>query len=157
VPLALDLALKITSFMIKPQYFARLILEVCDISIKMKSNATCRKLPASSNLEQHYQVRFFYDWGCDSPFWCGNEAARSKFGVGPIEPEELGLSAEISEQLRSLRAWHDTALDWDDPLGPSPWTPEECDRFNAVVSQLLELIRAELSEEYEIIRDRDLW
>jgi len=110
------------------------------------------------NSSNHsYQIRFFYDWGCDSPFWCGNDAARDKFGVGPIEPEELGLSAEISEQLRSLAEWHDTALDWDDPLGPSPWPPEECDRFNAAVNQILVLIRAKLGEEYEIIRDRDLW
>ncbi|WP_206756163.1 hypothetical protein [Trichocoleus sp. FACHB-591] len=104
-----------------------------------------------SSSKRHCQIRFFYDWGCDSPFWCGNDAAHDRFGVGPIEPEELGLSAEISEQLRSLGAWHDTALDWSDPLGPSPWPLEECERFNTAVSQLLALIRTELGDEYEII------
>ena len=88
--------------MIKPQYFAKFVLKVCNISIKMKFNATCRKLSASDN-------------------------ARDRFSVGPIEPEELGLSPEISEKLRSLGAWHDTALDWSDPLAPracqkiTPW------------------------------------
>ena len=109
-----------------------------------------------SDSKRHYQIRFFYDWGCDSPFWYGNDAARDRFGVGPIDPKDLGLSAEISEQLRSLAEWHDTALDWDDPLGPSPWQPEEYDRFNIAVSQILELIRAELGEEYEIIKDKVL-
>ncbi|MEP0871684.1 hypothetical protein NDA01_17875 [Trichocoleus desertorum AS-A10] len=52
--------------------------------------------------------------------------------------------------------WHDTALDWSDPLGPSPWSLEECERFNTAVSQLLALIRTELGDEYEIISDRDL-
>lgn len=109
-----------------------------------------------SSSERHYQIRFFYDWGCDSPFWCGNDTTRDRFGVGPIEPEELGLNTEISEQLRALAAWRDTALDWSDPLGPSPWEQEECDRFDTAVRKLLELIRSELGEEYEIIRDRDL-
>ena len=103
--------------------------------------------------KRHYQIRFFYDWGCDSPFWCGNDAARDRFSVGPIEPEELGLSPEISEQLRSLGAWHDTALDWSDPLSPSPWQPEECDRFNTALNELLERVRSELGEEYQIIRE----
>ncbi|MBD2121135.1 hypothetical protein [Trichocoleus sp. FACHB-262] len=48
-----------------------------------------------SSSKRHCQIRFFYDWGCDSPFWCGNDAAHDRFGVGPIEPEELGLSAGL--------------------------------------------------------------
>ncbi|MBD2093637.1 hypothetical protein H6F90_00510 [Trichocoleus sp. FACHB-591] len=101
-------------------------------------------------------MRFFYDWGCDSPFWCGNDVARNKFDVGPIEPEELGLNADISEQLRSLGRWHDTALDWSDPLGPTPWQPEESDRFQTAVKELLARVRSELSQEYEIIWEGDL-
>lgn len=103
------------------------------------------------SIEHRYQIRFFYDWGCDSPFWCGNDAARAKFDVGSIEPEELGLSSQTSEMVRALTEWHDTALNWDYPPDPSPWRQEECDRFNAAVDSLLETIRAELSKEYELI------
>lgn len=98
-----------------------------------------------------YQIWFSYDWGCDSPFWCGNDAAIAKFDVGPIEPEALGLSIQTAEKVRSLAEWHDTALNWDYPPDPGPWRQEECDRFNAAVDALLEVIRAELSEEYELL------
>ncbi|MBW4421090.1 MAG: hypothetical protein KME13_17945 [Myxacorys californica WJT36-NPBG1] len=101
--------------------------------------------------ERQYQIRFFYDWGCDSPFWCDNDAARVKFDVGLIEPEALGLSIQTSERIRALAEWHDTALNWTYPPDPGPWRQEECDRFNAAVDALLETIRAELSEEYELI------
>jgi hypothetical protein len=57
---------------------------------------------AESSTERQYQIRFSYDWGVDSPFWCGNDVARAKFDVGPIEPEELGLSIQTSERVRTL-------------------------------------------------------
>lgn len=104
-----------------------------------------------SSTDQEYQIRFFYDWGCDAPFWCSNDAARSRFDVGPIEPEELGLSVQISIRVRALAKWHDTALNWDYPPHPGPWRQEECDRFNVAVDALLEAIRSELGEEYKII------
>lgn len=106
---------------------------------------------AEPSTEHKYQIRFFYDWGCDSPLWCGNDAARTRFDVGPIEPEALGLSAQTSEMARSLARWHNTALNWDSPSDPGPWRQEECDRFNAAVDAFLETVRTELGEEYEII------
>lgn len=109
-----------------------------------------REEPGRST-EHRYQIRFFYDWGCDLPFWCGNDAARAKFDVGAIEPEELGLTPQTSKTVRALAEWHDTSLNWDYPPNPSPWRQEECDRFNAAVESLLETIRAELSEEYQLI------
>lgn len=117
---------------------------------KVVTNRVSRE-EAEPSTEHKYQIRFFYDWGCDSPFWCGNDAARAKFDVGPIEPETLGLSIQTSETVRALAKWHDTALNWDYPPDPGPWRQEECDRFNVAVDSLLETIRTELSEEYEII------
>ena len=110
---------------------------------------TYEKLQPS--VERRYQIRFFHDWGCDSPFWCGNDAARAKFDVGPIQPEALGLSAQTSEQVYALAEWNNTGLNWDHPPDPGPWRQEECDRFNAAVDALLEVVRAELGEEYEIL------
>lgn len=104
-----------------------------------------------SSTARSYQIRFFYDWGCDSPFWCGNDAAIAKFDVGPIDPEALGLSAQTAKAVRALAAWHNTALNWDYPPDPGRWRQEECDRFNAAVDALLVTIRAELSGSYELI------
>jgi hypothetical protein len=105
----------------------------------------------SSQQSVNAKFVFFYDWGCDSPFWCGNDVARAKFDVGSIEPEALGLSTQTSERIRALAQWHDTALNWTYPSAPSPWRQQECERFNAAVDSLLETVRAELSEEYELI------
>ncbi|HEU4453205.1 MAG TPA: hypothetical protein VFR81_09090 [Longimicrobium sp.] len=51
--------------------------------------------------------------------------------------------------------WHDTALDWDDPGGPSPWTDEESARFDRAAEDLLVGIRAELGPDFEVVY-RDL-
>jgi hypothetical protein len=40
------------------------------------------------------------------------------FAMGDIE-DRLPLSAESRPRLEELSVWHDTALDWDDPAGPS--------------------------------------
>ncbi|GAB4141280.1 MAG: hypothetical protein Fur0046_17200 [Cyanobacteria bacterium J069] len=102
-------------------------------------------------MPQTCQIYFFYDWGCDSPFWCGNDAARTQFDVGPIAPETLGCSAQTSAAIRALAEWHDAALNWNYPPDPVPWRQAECDRFNAALEALLDRIRAELSEDYELI------
>ncbi|HEX2091878.1 MAG TPA: hypothetical protein VHG28_05715 [Longimicrobiaceae bacterium] len=105
-------------------------------------------------MSARYRIRFFYDWGVDTPFWCGNDAAYEKFDVGPIEPEHLGLSARTCERVRKLAVWHDTALNRDYPPDPGPWRQGECDRFNAAVDDLLRAVRSELSEEYELVDEQ---
>ncbi|WP_088890572.1 hypothetical protein [Leptolyngbya ohadii] len=100
---------------------------------------------------ERYQIRFFYDWGCGWPFWSGNDAATVKFPEYCIDPKKLGLSEKTCERIDALGVWHDTALNWNYPPDPSPWRQEECDRFNAAVDDLVETIRAELGEEYELL------
>jgi hypothetical protein len=89
-----------------------------------------------------------FEWG-GGCLWCLNDAAYDAFDVGPIE-DRLPLSAGIRGQLDELTVWHDTALDWDDPAGPSPWTPDEDARFDHAAAGILARIRAELGPEFEV-------
>jgi hypothetical protein len=93
---------------------------------------------------------FAWGGGC---LWCGNDAARDAFDVGPVE-DRLALSAGTRKRLEELSVWHDTALDWDDPAGPSAWTPDEDARFDHAASEILERIRQELGREFEVAYTR---
>jgi hypothetical protein len=71
--------------------------------------------------------------------WADDEATRERFDVGPIE-NLLGLPPELLERLEALSVWHDTALDWDNPGGPSLWSDAEWARFR----EAAEAIRADV-------------
>ncbi|GGL60368.1 hypothetical protein [Wenxinia marina] len=43
----------------------------------------------------------------------------------------LPLPADLRAELARLEARHNTALDWDDPAAPSPWTDDERRAFDA--------------------------
>ena len=47
-------------------------------------------------------------------------------------------------------ATRDTALDWDYPPDPSPWPPEEFAKFEAAALEVLDWIRRELGDDYEV-------
>jgi hypothetical protein len=99
-------------------------------------------------MPPRYEVRLMFEWG-GGYLWCGNDAARDAFDVGPIE-DRLPLSAETRQRLEELSVWHDTALDWDDPAGPSPWAPEEDARFERAAAEILERVRAELGPDFAV-------
>jgi hypothetical protein len=81
-----------------------------------------------------YVVRLMLEWG-GGCLWCGNDAARDRFDVGPIE-DRLPLSAETRRRLAALSAWHDTALNWDYPPDPGPWTAEASERFERAAGEV---------------------
>lgn len=89
-----------------------------------------------------------FEWG-GGVLWADNAASRDRFDVGPIE-DQLPLSLALRQQLESLSIWHDTALDWDDPAGPSPWTAAELARFEAAVQVALQSLALELGSAYVI-------
>jgi hypothetical protein len=99
-----------------------------------------------------YAIRLMFEWG-GGCLWCGNDAARDAFDVGAIE-DRLPFSAATRQRLEELSAWHDTALDRDDPAGASPWPPEEDARFDAAALQLLAALRAELGSGFQIVYER---
>ena len=81
--------------------------------------------------------------------WSGNDAARAAYGIA-ITPEQLSLPPALCREVARLVAWYDTSLDWDDPVGPTPWSPEECMRFNRAARALLRRLRAQLGAAYQV-------
>ncbi len=61
------------------------------------------------------------------------------------------MSPALRERLNEMTAWHDGALNWDDPAAPSPWPPEEDERFEKAAVEVLAAIRAELGAEFEVV------
>jgi hypothetical protein len=99
-------------------------------------------------MAAQYVVRLMFEWhgGC---LWAGNDAALDAFDVGPID-DVLPLSANRRRRLEELSVWHDTALDWDDPGGPSPWTQDEEARFDHAAAEILEIDRADLGPDFQV-------
>jgi hypothetical protein len=100
-------------------------------------------------MQPRYHLKLMFEWrgGC---LWAVNDAALKAFDVGEIE-EKLPLSDETRQRLEELSVWHDTALDWDDPGGPSPWSADEEERFERAAREVLERVRAELGPEFEVV------
>src|SRR5215207_3521401 len=96
-----------------------------------------------------YVVRLMFEWGGGS-LWCGNDDARERFDVGPIE-ERLPLSTGTRRRLDELSRWHDQSLDWANPPDPGPWTAEEGARFNQAAKELRATIQAELGPGFEVV------
>jgi broad specificity phosphatase PhoE len=99
-------------------------------------------------MQPRYHLKLMFEWrgGC---LWAANDAALKAFDVGEIE-DELPLTDETRQRLEELSVWHDTALDWDDPGGPSPWSAEEYERFVRAAREVLERVRAELGPEFSV-------
>jgi hypothetical protein len=96
-----------------------------------------------------FVVRLMFEWGGGS-LWAGNDAARERFAVGPIE-DVLPLTQDTRRRLRELSAWHDGALNWDYPPDPSPWSAAERERFERAADVLLSIIRSELGSEFQVV------
>lgn len=96
-----------------------------------------------------YRIKLMFEWG-GGALWCGNDAARERFDVGPIE-DLLPLSPRTRERLDELGAWHDQSLNWEYPPDPGPWTPDEEARFAAAAEEMLTTIQNELGPEFEVV------
>jgi hypothetical protein len=110
---------------------------------------TTVKSNVSALMKPTYVVRLMFEWsgGC---LWCGNDAARKKFDVGPIEGV-LPLSEATRAELVELSEWHDGALNWASPQDPSPWSAEEFQRFEVAAQDIKSKLERELGPEFEIV------
>jgi hypothetical protein len=88
-------------------------------------------------------LRYLFDAGSGVCLWSGDEATREWYGLA-VSPEQLPLAKATRREVERLVSGYDTALDWDDPAGPTPWSAEECADFNAAARVLLARLRAEL-------------
>jgi hypothetical protein len=98
-----------------------------------------------------YKLRYFFEWRAGSCLWSGNDEAYKTYDVGPINPSRLPLSKATIKKIKQLSELHDTSMNWSNPSGPSPWSKEKLERFEQEGKRLLERIRRELGEEYEVI------
>src|SRR5271163_5028489 len=102
-------------------------------------------------MAPRFRLKFFCEWGGGPCLWADNDNARARFDVGGVDYGQLGLSLDTVELANRLCDWHDQSLNRDYPPDPGPWRQDECDRFNAAARDLLERIRRELGEEFEVI------
>jgi hypothetical protein len=105
------------------------------------------KSPAAAKVRCHLHLMFEWRGGC---LWSGDHRARRRFDVGPLE-DRLSLPAALRARLETLSTWHDTALDWTDPTGPSPWGDEERRLFEADALEIRDALQDELGPGYLIV------
>ncbi|MBD5144940.1 MAG: hypothetical protein HDT21_03355 [Ruminococcus sp.] len=101
-----------------------------------------------------YVIRFFFEYGCVGDcLWCGNDAARDKFDVDPIEFDKLNLSEKLKAALTQLSDEFQSSLDWEYPPYPSPWTKEHWENFNSRTNDVYDRLVSELGSNFEIINE----
>lgn len=99
---------------------------------------------------EKYVLDYWFEWRGPC-LWGGNIKAQEKYDYA-INIDDLPLSPQIKERVEAMIRWHDTALDWDNPGGDSPWTDEESERFEKAATELYEDLKKELGDKYEIWR-----
>lgn len=95
-----------------------------------------------------YRLRLMFEWG-GGCIWGGNDEARDRFGVGPLE-HLLPLSDAIRARLSAMSSLHDTALDWADPTAQTPWSEQQVTELAVAASSLRDDLQSELGPDYEI-------
>ncbi len=96
-------------------------------------------------------LRFLFDAGSETCLWAANEEARRRFGDSWVDLDALPLPAETLRRLAALVQRYDESIDWDDPGGPSPWTPAEQQEFTGEARAVLALLRSELGGEFDVV------
>lgn len=97
---------------------------------------------------QKYKLKLLFEWG-GGCLWCNDTFTRDAYDVGPVE-EKLCLSESTLKRLGEMQVWHDTALDWNNPAGPSPWSVEEFENFEKAVAEIKVKIEKELGAKFEL-------
>ena len=96
-----------------------------------------------------YKVRLMFEWG-GGTLWSGNDYTRGKYGFGNIE-NALPISKNLVQRLGEMQVWHDTALNWEYPPDPGPWSPEQYDEFEKAVIDIMQDIKQELGQSFEVV------
>ena len=105
-----------------------------------------------------YHLAYFFDYHTGGCLWPANDAAREKFGSGPIDTDaRLGLPEPLLQRIQEMDALFPNSLNWDDPGGPSPWTTEEWNLFKKQVDALYEDILVALSPAFKITHEHDFY
>lgn len=97
-----------------------------------------------------YTLRFFFEWGTPHSLWCGDEETTARYGVGPIHCEDLPLSDGLKATLLQMGEEYQTALNWQYPPDPSPWTAEHRADFLRRCEEVYKQLADELGEDYRV-------
>ena len=95
-----------------------------------------------------YEIRLMFEWG-GGALWGMNQAAKDKHGYAECE-KTLPITRKTLATLNELSELHDTALDWEDPRNPSPWTNIQSDAFERKAMSVLEDIQSELGPDFRV-------
>lgn len=98
------------------------------------------------------QLKYWYEWGADSPLWPACEGAQAIVAY-PADLEKIGLSNDLIDAIKQTAKWHDTNMNWQFPQAPHLWTQEECDRFSNISRKLYDAIVAEIGDRFEVLYD----
>ena len=101
-----------------------------------------------------YRLRFFFDTGSGICLWCGNDAARERYGY-PVDLRDLPLPETIRRRGYFVLAWHDTFMDWDMSPQPTKWRAREVAAFNDATQELLALLRQHLGPDFELVDESE--
>lgn len=96
-----------------------------------------------------FVLRFFFDPGSGICLWAGNDAASDRFGYA-VDLDAVPLTDSTRRAAEELLRRFDGSIDWNDPAGPSPWSESDEASFGADARALLERIRAELGDDFEV-------
>jgi len=73
------------------------------------------------------------------------EHARSRQSLRvSLRSEKLPITPGTGHEPARLAELYQSALDWDDPMGPSPWTHEQQKSFRREADAVLAVLRREL-------------
>ena len=96
-----------------------------------------------------YTIKFMPEYSSTS-LWSGNDITRTAHGIN-IEYSSLNLSEALIMRLKEFDNRILGIIDWSDPSAPSPLTKaEQLQIYNEGVL-LLEMVRKELGNDYEVI------
>lgn len=100
-----------------------------------------------------YVIRFMPEYTAPS-LWPVNRAAHADFGI-PIHYDQVGLSDALTKKLEAFDHKIMGIIDWNDPAGKSPMTPEERKALYQEGKRLMQETIQELGEDFEVIDELD--
>lgn len=95
-----------------------------------------------------YRLKRMFERG-GGVLWPANDAARERFDAVRGE-DRLPLWNATRSRRDALSAWHDTALNGEDPPDPGPETEADEAPFEAAAGDALKATRADLGPDDEV-------
>ena len=100
-----------------------------------------------------YTIKFMPEYNATS-LWSVSDSAYEDLGIG-IKYKRLNLSEELIEKLEKFDESIMGLIDWDNPGGESPLSYDEREALWKQGQILLEEIRIELGEDFEVTDESD--